>query len=111
MIPLRDRRTVKRIRQLQQTFSDLTDEEMREQVMVLRGLSVKARKEKLFALIAIAIRRTLGFEPFDEQLLGALAMSEGHTAQMQTGQGKTVTAVFPAMLYACDGPAWISTAS
>ncbi|MBR4550830.1 MAG: hypothetical protein IKO13_00920 [Oscillospiraceae bacterium] len=111
MIPLRDRRTVKRIRQLQQTFSDLTDEEMREQVMVLRGLSVKARKEKLFALIAIAIRRTLGFEPFDEQLLGALAMSEGYTAQMQTGQGKTVTAVFPAMLYACDGPAWISTAN
>ena len=111
MIPLRDRRTVKRIRQLQQTFSNLTDEEMREQVMVLRGLSVKARKEKLFALIAIAIRRTLGFEPFDEQLLGALAMSEGYTAQMQTGQGKTVTAVFPAMLYACDGPAWISTAN
>ena len=111
MIPLRDRRTVKRIRQLQQIFSNLTDEEMREQVMVLRGLSVKARKEKLFALIAIAIRRTLGFEPFDEQLLGALAMSEGYTAQMQTGQGKTVTAVFPAMLYACDGPAWISTAN
>lgn len=111
MIPLRDRRTVKRIRQLQRTFSNLTDEEMREQVMVLRGLSVKARKEKLFALIAIAIRRTLGFEPFDEQLLGALAMSEGYTAQMQTGQGKTVTAVFPAMLYACDGPAWISTAN
>ena len=111
MIPLRDRRTVKRIRQLQQTLSDLTDEEMREQVMVLRGLSMKARKERLFALIAIAIRRTLGFEPFDEQLLGALAMSEGYTAQMQTGQGKTVTAVFPAMLYACDGPAWISTAN
>ena len=111
MIPLRDRRTVKRIRQLQQTLSDLTDEEMHEQVMVLRGLSMKARKERLFALIAIAIRRTLGFEPFDEQLLGALAMSEGYTAQMQTGQGKTVTAVFPAMLYACDGPAWISTAN
>ncbi|MBQ9663102.1 MAG: preprotein translocase subunit SecA [Oscillospiraceae bacterium] len=111
MIPLRDRRTVNRIRQLQQTLSCLTDDELRIQAQELRNLPMQDRKEKLFALTAIAINRSLGFEPFDEQLYGALAISEGYTAQMQTGQGKTVTAVFPAMLYACDGAAWISTAN
>lgn len=111
MIPLRDCRTVKRIRSIQNALSSLPDEELREQAQSLRGFSAAERKEKLFALAAIAIRRKLGFEPFDEQLFGALAISEGYTAQMQTGQGKTVTAVFPAMFYACEGAAWISTAN
>ena len=111
MIPLRDRGTVMKIRQTQQTLSGLTDAELRTQAQALRGISMQNRKAKLFALIAVAVKRVLGFEPFDEQLYGALALSDGYTAQMQTGQGKTVTAVFPAMLYACDGPAWISTAN
>lgn len=111
MVSLRERRTVRRIRQIQQSFSGLTDTELLKQAQILRCQAAKDRKEKLFALTAIAVRRALGYEPFDEQILGALAMSEGCTSQMQTGQGKTVTAVFPAVFFACEGPAWISTAN
>ncbi len=111
MIPYRYRHVIDRIRLTQQTYAGLTDAELCEQAKTVRSLTAKERKIKLFALIAIAVQRSLGFEPFDEQLFGALAMAEGYTAQMQTGQGKTVTAVFPAMLYACEGSAWISTAN
>lgn len=111
MIPLRYRRTVTKIRQLQTELSDLGDSELCARAQALRGHAPIEIRDRLFALAAAAVRRSLRFEPFDEQLLGALVMSEGFTAQMQTGQGKTVTAVFPAMLYACTGPAWISTAN
>ena len=111
MIPLRDRHRVKKIRQLQQELSALDNGELRARAQAMRGQPTDRIRESLFALAAIAVRRTLGFEPFDEQLLGALAMADGCTAQMQTGQGKTVTAVFPAMLYASSGRAWISTAN
>lgn len=111
MIPPGDRRTVKRIRRLQREYSALSDAQLRERAQALRGLPTARIRDRLFALAALAVQRALGLEPFDEQLFGALAMADGYTAQMQTGQGKTLTAVFPAMLYACLGPAWIATAN
>ena len=113
---------VRKIRQLQAPLFSLPDGELCAQAQKIRsslthsarsGLAADSMKhrERLFALAAVAIRRTLGIEPYDEQLMGALAMSDGCTVQMQTGQGKTLTAVFPAMLYALSGPAWIATAN
>lgn len=113
---------VRRIRQLQASLFSLPDGELCAQAQKIRsslthsarsGLAADSMKhrERLFALAAVAIRRTLGIEPYDEQLMGALAMSDGCAVQMQTGQGKTLTAVFPAMLYALSGPAWIATAN
>lgn len=113
---------VRKIRQLQAPLFSLPDEELCAQAQGIRSSltnSVRSglredgmeQRERLFALAAAAIRRTLGIEPYDEQLMGALAMSDGCAVQMQTGQGKTLTAVFPAMLYALRGPAWIATAN
>ena len=45
----------------------------------------------------------LTFMPFDVQLLGALALLEGKIAEMGTGEGKTVVAVFPACIWALSG--------
>ena len=56
-----------------------------------------------FALAAEACRRRLGLEPFDEQLIAGIAMHRGMLAQMQTGEGKTLAAVFPACLDAMQG--------
>jgi preprotein translocase subunit SecA len=56
-----------------------------------------------FALAAEASRRHLGLQPFDEQLIAGIAMHRGRLAQMQTGEGKTLAAVFPACLNAMAG--------
>jgi len=59
-----------------------------------------ALRASLFALAREASRRVLGQRPFDEQLVAALAMDDGHVVEMQTGEGKTLAAVMPAALNA-----------
>lgn len=51
-----------------------------------------------FALVKEAVRRNLGFEVYDVQLLAAVALNDRKLIEMQTGEGKTLTAVFPAYL-------------
>ncbi len=43
-----------------------------------------------------AARRALGERPYDVQLLGVLAMLDGHVAEMATGEGKTLAAAIAA---------------
>ena len=57
----------------------------------------------VFALAAEAARRSLGQDPFDEQLIAGIALHQGKLAQMQTGEGKTLAAVFPACLAGMRG--------
>ena len=45
----------------------------------------------------------LTFWPYDVQLMGALALHDGKIAEMGTGEGKTVVAVFPACIWALSG--------
>ena len=59
--------------------------------------------EEVFARCYNAVKRTLGITPFDEQLTAALALSEGKMVQMQTGEGKTLCAVFAACFEAISG--------
>ena len=83
---------VRKIRQLQASLFSLPDGELCAQAQEIRsslthsarsGLAADSMKhrERLFALAAVAIRRTLGIEPYDEQLMGALAMSDGCAVQ------------------------------
>jgi preprotein translocase subunit SecA len=58
---------------------------------------------QVYAVVIEAIRRRLGIEPFDVQILAAIAMHEGKLAEMNTGEGKTLAAVFPAVLNALSG--------
>ena len=44
-----------------------------------------------------------GSRPFDEQIVGGLAMHQGKIAEMQTGEGKTLAAVAPVALNALAG--------
>ncbi len=53
---------------------------------------------EVVAVSAIAAKRALGLELFDVQLEGALALAGGRIAEMQTGEGKTLTAV-PAVVW------------
>ncbi len=56
-----------------------------------------------FALVREAGRRTLKMRHFDVQLLGGMAMHNRSIAEMQTGEGKTLTATLPLYLEALAG--------
>ena len=56
-----------------------------------------------FALVRQAGRLALGKAHFDVQLLGGWAMLQGMVAEMNTGEGKTLTATLPAATAALAG--------
>ena len=58
-----------------------------------------------FALVREAAARTIGQRHFDVQLIGAWAMLNGMLAEMETGEGKTITATLAAATAAFAGRA------
>ena len=58
---------------------------------------------EIFARVYNTVQKTLGITPFDEQLAAALALLGGRMVQMQTGEGKTLCAVFAACAEAFAG--------
>ena len=62
-----------------------------------------SRRSEVIAAAAVAAARVLGQEMFDVQLRGALALTEGRIAEMQTGEGKTLAAVPAGICYAKSG--------
>ncbi|SFI86503.1 preprotein translocase subunit SecA [Planctomicrobium piriforme] len=64
----------------------------------LRGLLPEA-----YALGVEAATRALGMTHFPVQIMGAIALFEGNVAEMQTGEGKTLTATLPVILRAMAG--------
>jgi preprotein translocase subunit SecA len=56
-----------------------------------------------FALVREASQRTLGLRHFDVQLVGGLILLQGMVAEMETGEGKTLTATLPACTAALAG--------
>lgn len=78
-------------------ISGLDDDELDFRIARVRD---RARRDGLtdanlaetFALIREAARRTIGLCHYRVQVLGALAMVRGAVAEMETGEGKTLTA-------------------
>ena len=56
-----------------------------------------------FAVVQEVSGRLLDKRHFDEQLLGGIALFEGHITEMKTGEGKTLTSLLPAYLHALQG--------
>jgi preprotein translocase subunit SecA len=56
-----------------------------------------------FALVREVANRTIGLRHYDVQLLGGFAMLKGMVAEMETGEGKTLTATLPACTAAMAG--------
>ncbi len=56
-----------------------------------------------FALVRISAQRTVGMRHFDVQILGGMALFHGAIAEMDTGEGKTLTATLPMYLHALRG--------
>jgi preprotein translocase subunit SecA len=58
---------------------------------------------KAFAIVREVSTRVLGMRHFDVQIMGGWAMVRGMIAEMQTGEGKTLTATLPACTAALAG--------
>ena len=93
------------INQLEDDFSDLTDDELRNETVELRerygnGESLDDLLPESFAAVREASKRTLGMRHFDVQLMGGAALHLGNIAEMKTGEGKTLVATLAAYLNA-----------
>src|SRR5205085_7572653 len=94
---------IPRIRSHERQFLKLSDDQLREVSMGLRG---KARGKwnldrllpEAFGLVSVAIQRTLGIRPFDVQLAAGAVMHFGGLVELATGEGETVTASAPPFL-------------
>lgn len=58
---------------------------------------------EVFALVREVASLTIGLRPYDVQFLGGIVLHEGKTAEMKTGEGKTLVATLPAYLNALEG--------
>src|ERR1700761_7320515 len=86
----------------------MSDEELRAMTTEFRqrlddGETLDDLLPEAFATVREAARRTLGQRAFDVQIMGGAALHLGNIAEMRTGEGKTLTGVFPAYLNALSG--------
>lgn len=98
----------KAIAQEGRRLADGAQASLDEAVAHARGQAARDRDasdaiDSAFAVAYAAIAREIGLRLHDEQVLGALAMARGCCAELATGEGKTVTAILPAVLDAWSG--------
>lgn len=67
------------------------------------GMPLAKLMPEAYALVIEASRRTTGMIHYPVQVMGAIGLFEGGIAEMQTGEGKTLTATLPTYLYALHG--------
>jgi preprotein translocase subunit SecA len=83
----------------------LSDEQIRQDMrrVARAALDEPAATARALALVREACARALGKRPFDVQLMGAAALFAGKLAEMQTGEGKTLTAALAACIAGVAG--------
>ena len=107
-VPYRMMRLLRQVNRLGPVMKILSDEELAGQTEKLRLEYQRHRSlDKLlpeaFATVREAAYRTIGLYPYDVQILGGIALYEGHIAEMKTGEGKTLVAALPAYLMSLAG--------
>ena len=95
----------KAVSALEDSFEELSDEELRDETRQLReryadGESLDDLLPEAFAAVREASKRTLGMRHFEVQLMGGAALHLGNIAEMKTGEGKTLVATTAAYLNA-----------
>jgi preprotein translocase subunit SecA len=99
---------VPRIGALEESLIPQSDYDLKKMSLSLRyrarsGEPLERLLVEAFALVREAGRRKLGMRHFEVQLLGGIAMHHNSIVEMQTGEGKTLTATLPLYLAALEG--------
>ena len=96
---------VKAINNLEEEFSSLSDDELRNKTLEFKedlknGKTLEDIKPYAFAAVRESSKRNIGLRHFDCQLIGGGILNEGLIAEMATGEGKTLVATLPCYLNA-----------
>ena len=99
---------VSAIGDLEPQYKQLSDHELRKTSLGLRyrcrsGETLDRLLVEAFALVREAGRRKINMRHFDVQILGGAVMHHRSIIEMQTGEGKTLTATLPLYLAALEG--------
>ena len=89
-------------------MASLTDDELAGKTQEFKErLAAGERLDDLlveaFAVVREADKRILGMFPYDVQVMGGIVIHQGNVAEMNTGEGKTLTATMPVYLNALSG--------
>ena len=99
---------VQKITKVAECLRELSDADLRQQSLALRYRAksrepLKRLLPEAYALVCETADRQLGMRHYKVQLLGGIALHFGTIAEMQTGEGKTLTATLPLYLNALIG--------
>ena len=99
---------VNKVMGLDEEYSKLTDEELRNKTVELKGrLEAGETLDDIlpdaFATVREASWRVLGMKPYQVQVIGGIVLHQGRIAEMKTGEGKTLVATMPVYLNALTG--------
>ena len=102
------KKILKKINALKGQIESLSDQELSAKTMEFRqrlseGETLDDILVEAFAVVREADRRVLGMFPYDVQVMGAIVIHQGNVAEMNTGEGKTLTATMPVYLNALTG--------
>ena len=119
----RFRRIVAEVNAWEEKFQKLSDDEIRQKTEEFKkryqqGESLDQLLPEAYGVVKNVCRRLCGSDvhvsgydqkwdmiPYDVQILGGIAMHKGNISEMQTGEGKTLTATMPLYLNALSGEA------
>ena len=96
------------IMDLEPRYQAMSDEELAHQTDLFKerlqkGETLDDLLIEAFATVREAAFRRLGLKAFKVQLMGAISLHNGDIAEMKTGEGKTLTSIFPVYLNALTG--------
>ena len=116
-------KTVNKILEVEESYQALSEEEVIQKTDEFKkryknGESLESLLVEAYAVVKNICRKLLGTDihvsgydqkwdmtPYDVQMVGAIGMHYGAIAEMQTGEGKTLTASMPLYLNALTGKA------
>ncbi|MFN7628178.1 MAG: preprotein translocase subunit SecA, partial [Pirellula sp.] len=96
------------VNMLEEGRRQLTDPQLRKEALSLvyrakSGEPLGALLPETYSLIREAGRRRLNMRHYDVQIFGGVCLFDGCIAEMQTGEGKTLTATLPLILHSLQG--------
>lgn len=100
---------VEKINSLEKDIKILNDEELKNKTKYFKDILKEKNKSlddiipEAFAVIKEAAFRTFEQNAYNVQLIGGIVLHQGNVAEMRTGEGKSLTAIFPSYLNAIQG--------